>query len=165
MQLTEEYIGHSGVRYIFEYEDCDSFDDLDTSKCRQTYGVCFYRDEIVIGLGAKAQTWGLIGGTVEEGGSLEETLVREIKEESNMKVLSCKPIGYQKMIDTRDGSYIFQLRYACAVESYGPFEIDPAGGVTEIKLIDPNEYKQYFDWGEIGERIMQRALELKHALL
>jgi len=32
--------------------------------------------------------------------------------------------------------------------------------VTEIKLIDPKDYKQYFDWGEIGERIIERALEL-----
>ena len=31
---------------------------------------------------------------------------------------------------------------------------------TEIKLIDPADYKQYFDWGEVGERIMERALNL-----
>jgi hypothetical protein len=41
---------------------------------------------------------------------------------------------------------------------------DPAGGVTEIKLIEPAEYRKYFDWGEIGERIVSRAMELKKSL-
>jgi len=27
-----------------------------------------------------------------------------------------------------------------------------------LKLIDPADYKEYFDWGEVGERIMERAL-------
>jgi hypothetical protein len=30
----------------------------------------------------------------------------------------------------------------------------------EIKLIDPKDFKQYFDWEKIGERLMERALEM-----
>lgn len=161
MTIIEEYMGKSGVKYIFEYEDADSFDNLDYSKCRQTYGVCFYGDQMVIGFGGQKQAWGLIGGTIEKGEKFEETLKREIQEESNMEVLSALPIGYQKVIDTRDNSYIYQLRYACKVKPHGPFVSDPALGVTEIKLIDPKDYKQYFDWGKIGERIIERAMELK----
>ena len=81
-----------------------------------------------------------------------------------MEVFSQIPIGYQKVTDTRDGSFIYQLRYAALVKPYGPFIEDPAGGVTEIKLIDPKDYKKYFNWGEIGERIISRALELKEKL-
>ncbi len=33
--------------------------------------------------------------------------------------------------------------------------------VTEIKLIDPKDYKQYFDWGEIGDRLIDRAMQIK----
>ncbi len=29
-------------------------------------------------------------------------------------------------------------------------------------MIDPKEYKKYFDWGEIGDRIINRAVELKN---
>jgi 8-oxo-dGTP pyrophosphatase MutT (NUDIX family) len=164
MNIVEKYLGVSGVEYIFEYSDADSFGHLDYSKCRQAYGVCFSGDEIIIGYGGHKNMWGLIGGTIEEGETFEQTLAREIQEESNMEVLSCKPIGYQKMIDTRDESFVYQLRYACTVRPYGPFVEDPAGSVTEIKLIDPKEYKKYFDWGQIGERIIQRALELKEKL-
>jgi len=70
-------------------------------------------------------------------------------------------IGYQE-VWRLDGSSNCQLRYVCNVEPIGKFESDPAeGGITEIKLIDPKDYKKYFDWGKGGERIMERAEELK----
>lgn len=46
----------------------------------------------------------------------------------------------------------------CVVKPMGDFLADPAGSVTEIKLIDPKEYRNYFDWGEIGDNIIQRAI-------
>lgn len=164
MVLTEKYLGANGVEYIFEYTDASSFDHLEKSKCRQAYGVCFYNDKMVIGFGGRKHEWGLIGGTIEPGETFEQTLKREIQEESNMEVLSAIPIGYQKGIDTRDGSFVYQLRYACSVRPFGPFISDPAGSITEIKLIDPQDFKKYFDWGKIGDRILERAIELKKLL-
>lgn len=149
------------MEYIFEYSDADLFDDLDISKCTQVYGVCFLGDKIVIGYNGKKKCWGLIGGTIEEGETLEQTLRREVEEESNMEVLSFLPIGHQKVTDTRDNSFYYQLRYVCTVKPYGPFVSDPDDSITEIKLINPKDYKQYFDWGSIGDRIMERALELR----
>ena len=160
MSIIENYKGKSGVRYIFEYFDADSFDHLDYNLCRQVYGVCFCGDKMVIGYGGQKQDWGLIGGTIEKGETFVQTLGREIQEESNMEVLKCLPIGYQKATDTRDNSFFYQLRYVCTVKPFGPFVSDPAGGITEIKLIDPKDYKQYFDWGKIGDRIITRAVEL-----
>jgi 8-oxo-dGTP pyrophosphatase MutT (NUDIX family) len=160
MNLTNTYKGKSGVEYFFEYSDTDSFEDLDKSKCTQTYAVCFYDDKMVIVYGSHNKSWGLIGGTIDEGESFEHTLKREIQEESNMEVLSCLPVGYQKVTDTRDNSVVYQLRYVCTAKPYGEFVSDPIGHVTEIKLINPKDYKQYFDWGAIGERIIERAQEL-----
>lgn len=160
MKITEKYKGHSGVDYIFEYSDTDSFDDLDKTRCTQTYAVCFCGDQIVIVHNGKKNTWGLVGGTIEKGESFEETLKREIQEESNMEVILFLPVGYQKVIDTRDNSFVYQLRYVCTARPYGEFISDPAGTITEIKLIDTKDYKKYFDWGEIGERIIKRAEEL-----
>ncbi len=165
MNLTNTYKGHAGVEYIFEYSDADSFEQLDISRCTQVYGVCFCGDKIVIGHNSKKKTWGLIGGTIENGESLKETLKREIREESNMEMLSCVPIGVQKVTDTRDDSFCYQLRYMCVVEPYGPFVSDPDDSITEIKLINPKDYKQYFDWGSIGDRMMERALEQKVKLI
>lgn len=165
MKIIEEYTGHAGVKYIFEYQDADSFDDLPIKRCKQCYAVCFCDDKMIIGYGGHKDLWGLIGGTIEEGESLEETLKREIQEEANMEVLNFIPVGYQKVTDTRDGKEFYQLRYVCSAKPYGPFVSDPAeGGITEIKLIDPKDYKQYFDWGKIGERVISRAIELKSKL-
>lgn len=160
MNLTNNYTGRSGVEYIFEYSDVDSFDDLDKNKCRQTYGVCFCDGKIVFGYSGGRKEYGLIGGTVEEGESFEQTLRREIKEESNMEILSFLPIGYQKVIDTRDQSYVYQLRYVCTVKPYGPFTGDTMGDIVEIKLVETKDYKEYLKWGEIGNRIIERAIEL-----
>ncbi len=81
-------------------------------------------------------------------------------EETNMQVLKSIPVGVQE-VTTPDGRVVYQLRFCAIVEPLGKFEKDPAGSVTEIKLIDPKDYKKYFDWDEIGERIIHRAIELK----
>lgn len=158
--MIKEDLDYAGVKYIFEYEDCDDFSVLPYDKCKQVRGVCFYKDKIVIGYQGTKRTWGFIGGSIEKGETFEQTLRREIKEESNIEVLCWKPIGYQKVFNTRDNSYIYQLRVVAKVHPYGEFVKDPAGSITEIKIIDPATYKQYFDWGKIGDRIMERALEI-----
>jgi NADH pyrophosphatase NudC (nudix superfamily) len=149
--------------YMFEYHDCDDFSSLDYQKCRQVYGVCFLDSKLLIAFGlygGKEKSWGLVGGTIEKGETFEQTLAREVQEESNMKVIKAVPIGYQKVINSIDQSFKYQLRYACIVEPLGDFVSDPAEVVSEIKLIDPKNYKDYFDWGKIGERLILRAQEL-----
>ena len=38
---------------------------------------------------------------------------------------------------------------------------DPDGDVTEVKLIDPKDYKIYFDWGIVGDRLMGWIILIK----
>ena len=142
------------------YEDLDDFSVLPRELCTQVYGVCFCDDKLVIGFGGKKNGWGLIGGTIEPTETFDETLKREIIEESNMEVIKWLPIGYQKITD-KNGQVKYQLRTACLVRKLGEFLSDPAGSIKEVKLINPATYKEYFDWGEIGDRIINRALELK----
>jgi len=159
MQIKSQFTNIDGVIAYVTYEDADSFDHLLLKKVTQAYGVCFVGDKIVIVYSSKSNHWILPGGSIEEGETFEECLKREVKEESNMRVLSFAPIGYQEVLC--ESKIIYQLRYLCIVEPYGDFVSDPDGSITEIKLIDPTDYKQYFDWGEIGDRIMERALEMK----
>jgi len=79
-----------------------------------------------------------------------------------MKVVSQALIGFQDIYEP--GRIVRQTRSFCIVEPYGNFTLDPDGEITETKLIDPADYKKYFDWGEIGERIMERAVEMKNNL-
>lgn len=159
MQIKTQFNNSDDTVSVVTYQDTDSFESLDFSKIAQVYAVCLSsKGEMVIVFHGERKDWTLVGGSVEPGESLEDCLKREIQEESNMKVLDFKPVGYQ-MVQTGD-KIIYQLRYACHVELYGEFIGDPTEKVIEIKLIDPKDYKQYFDWGEIGERIVERALEI-----
>lgn len=75
-----------------------------------------------------------------------------------MKVLGQQIIGYQ---DIYEGDRVIrQTRSFCIVEPIGDFTADPDGDITKIELIDPEDYKKYFDWGQIGDRIMSKALEM-----
>lgn len=159
----------NGEVYLYEYFDSVEFDTLPQDKVKQVYGVCFFEEKIVIGYGGLKRGWGLIGGSIEPGETFEQTLIREIKEESNMEVLSYIPIGYQKITNEQSGKTLFQLRYACKVKPFGEFVIDGGDGatekgITEIKLVDPAIYKEYFDWGDIGEYIITKAVSLKEGL-
>lgn len=160
MTIKHNLNWNDGKVYKLVWHDCDSFEEIRYKKLQQSYGVCFCDDKLVIGRGDNNK-WNLIGGHIEKDESPEEALVREAIEESNMKVLKQVPIGYQEVINP-DGAIDYQLRSFCVVEPIGKFVFDPAGSVTEIKLIDPKEYKNYFNWGKIGDRIMERAMEINN---
>ncbi|MEI6553180.1 MAG: NUDIX domain-containing protein [bacterium] len=159
---TKPTLTYMFMNMLGEYFETDSFEHLPHNECSQAYGISFHGDKMVVVNNIKTGSHMPTGGTVEEGESPEETLIREIQEESNMKVLHFQPIGYQKVTDnTGVKKPFYQLRYFCIVEPYGPFIVDPAGCVTEVNEIDPKDYKKYFDWGAVGDLIINRAVELK----
>ena len=103
--------------------------------------------------------WTFPGGSIEPGETYQEAVIREVKEESNMKVLHQELIGFIDVYE--ENRTIRQTRSLCIVEPYGDFISDPDLDITEIKLVDPKDYGQYVKWGNIGDRIMERALEMK----
>ena len=155
--IIEDFMVWKGNKQKLIWHNADSFDDLPKEKLQQTYGVCFYNGKLVITRGSGK--WNIVGGHIEKGETPEAALIREVIEESNMGILEQIPIGYQEVFNP-DGTTDYQLRSLCLVEPIGKFEKDPAGSVTEIKLIDPKDYKKYFDWGKIGDRIMERAIKI-----
>lgn len=45
-------------------------------------------------------TWGLIGGGIDEGETPEQTLKRELEEESNIKAFNIRYLGRQEFVQT-----------------------------------------------------------------
>jgi len=167
MKVTKTTLESNGKVYKLRYSEHDNFDHLPYDRCKQVYGVCFHRDKMIVVYSTnngEGDMWILPGGTKEEGETYEQTLIREVQEETNMRVLKYLPIGVQKVINP-DKSIEYQLRFAAIVEPIGEFEADPDGDIQKIELIDPADYKSYFDWGEIGDRIVSKALKLKANLL
>lgn len=157
MMVISDSMVWDNEEYKLIWHDADSFDMLKGKNITQVYGVCFYGKKLLIV--KNNNKWSLPGGHMEGNETIEETLIREVREESNMKVIKSTPIGYQE-VTKPDGNIDYQLRYFCLVEPIGKFVKDPADSVTEIKLIDPKEYKNYFDWGKIGERMIEKAINI-----
>ena len=158
MELKSTLINRAGQKLDIVYREGDPMIDLKGKILQGVHALCFCGEKLVLVHHSKSG-WMPPGGGIEPGESYKEAVVREIKEETNMKVLYQELIGHQDIYEP--DRIVRQTRSFCIVEPIGTFKEDPDGEITEIKLIDPKDYKQYFDWGEIGERIMQRALELR----
>lgn len=162
MRIEEDYVAN-GKKYHVIYSDADSFEHLPQEKITQHYGVCFYGEKIVVCWHGEKKEWTLPGGKVEAGESLEQTLLREVAEETNMSVISSTPIGYQEVF-REDGTSVIQLRSVCVVEPMGEFVADKDGSITKIKCIDAKEWSEYVHWGDVGKRILERALETRNTV-
>jgi ADP-ribose pyrophosphatase YjhB (NUDIX family) len=132
---------------------------LDGKILQAVHAFCFYGDKLVVVYAGDKGYWTFPGGSIEKGETWQEATIREVKEETNMKVLQMELIGY---IDVYEKDRIIrQTRALCIVESYGDFVADPDVDITEIKLVDPEKYGEFVKWGEIGDRIVKSAIEMK----
>jgi 8-oxo-dGTP diphosphatase len=159
MEIQSTLTNRAGQVLHLTYRDVESEKELGDKKISGVRAYCFYQDKLVVVYGAEKGYWTPPGGGVEEGESTREAVIREVKEETNMRVLKQKLFGYQDVFEPE--RVVTETRSVCLVEPYGPFTHDPDGDITELKLIDPSECKTYFDWGAVGDRLMQRALEIK----
>ena len=162
MEIKSSLINRSGQKLNLIYREDDPLKDLEGKILQAVHAFCFCDGKFVVVYAAEKGYWTPPGGGIESGETYEEAVIREVKEETNMKVLSQKFIGYQDIYEP--DRIVRQTRSVCMVEPYGPFTSDPDGDVTEIKLIDPADYKKYFDWNKVGDRIMEKVIELKKIL-
>ncbi|MFZ2038696.1 MAG: NUDIX domain-containing protein [Minisyncoccia bacterium] len=159
MQIKSKLTNHSGqvFDYVY-YENENPMENLEGKILKGVHGFCFCGGKLVVVYSDKKGYWTPPGGGIESGESYEEALIREIKEESNMRVISHQLIGHIDI--TEPNRIVRQTRSFCLVEPYGDFVTDPDGDINKIELIDPKDYKKYFDWGEIGDRLMEQAVDM-----
>lgn len=161
MELNATHVNRAGQALKVRYVEGDPLEGIGQVVLQGVHAFCFLDDKLVI-VKHPLSGWMPPGGRIEPGESYEEAVAREVKEETNMRVLRQALIGYQDI--NEPDQVIRQTRSVCLVEPDGPFVPSLGEEITEIKLVDPADYKKYFDWGEIGDRLMSRALELKSEL-
>jgi len=157
MQILSTLTNRSGQTLDIVYQEGDPLLDLEGKILQAVHAFCFCEGKMVVVYSDEKGYWAPPGGGIELGETYEQAIVREVLEETNMKVISQKLIGFQDIYEpTRT---VRQIRSFCIVEQNGAFVTDTDGDVTEVKLIDPQDCKKYFDWGEVGDRILAKALE------
>ncbi len=166
MKINTTYIAKLDKKEIrATYFDEEHLSELKDQSIHSVHAFCFYQDKLLVVYCDTKGYWHPVGGGVEPGETYEEAVVREVHEESTMNLLKQQLVAFQESIHPdRPNKTITQTRSVCLVEPYGEFTGDPDGDVTEIKLIKPTDYKKYFDWGEIGERLMGQVLKIHKTL-
>jgi ADP-ribose pyrophosphatase YjhB (NUDIX family) len=99
------------------------------------------------------------GGLVEKGETLREGLIREILEETNMKVNPTEIIGIRSMVRDSDGLTDVYTVFKCELLS-DPHHIKPQDSeINEVAWIEINELDQRDDVPQYTKTIVTTAIE------
>lgn len=79
----------------------------------------------------------------------------------NTTIFSPIYLGYQEVRGDGDCAPYAQVRMACRVDKIGEKLPDPDNGKTyERLLVSPEKAKVLLSWGDIGNRIIEKATEV-----
>ena len=157
MEIKSQFKSRNGemIDYVYR-EGSDPIEGLEGKILQAVHGFCFYGDKLVVVYAGDKGYWTFPGGGIEPGETWQEATVREVKEESNMKVIQHFVLGY--MYTKEDD--VYQARYLCVVEPIGDFIADPDGGVTEIKFVSADEVLDFVKWNDTGLLMMRKSLDI-----
>lgn len=158
--IFEKAVTHNGERCDVYHFDVDHFDDISDELKLKAHAVCMYNNKMLIVNHPEWDIWSIPGGTRDEGESIEETLKREIQEETNCEVVDFVPIAYQKIVSPDGKKYHYRLQYLCNVTPIGDFEGDVAGNINKISWIEPDKFEEYIENKEFKKMTIRRALGL-----
>ena len=153
------YWNFKNKEYRFDIYMSDDFSDVKDIK--QVYTIVLSKDKKnMLVVYNKGGIWILPGGGVEEGETLIDTLVREVKEETNRDIdmNTIRSFFYQKSYKKdSNGEWKYvqtQARYIAVASNDLEFEHDPDhGDIIEAKWIPIENVNEYLNWGTVGEMI------------
>ena len=153
-------ISHKDVIYDLEW-----FDNLDIED-KEIYSVSafmFDKDGKLCLINVKAeQGWTLPGGRVEkEDKSPEDALIREVEEEADIELKNIRRLGYFRTTCRSDPNYLtYNLKFVADIDKIKDQTVDPAHDVVPERIfIEPEQFKEYANWGVNGEFQLEKALE------
>lgn len=153
--IHKSQLDWKGTLHLLELFEADNIDGLKNIK--QVQAIPFIDDGHVVIYKHIDNYYGLPGGTIEEGESFEETLRREIYEESACTVLDFGLIGYLKDTDLSTNEVKYQLRYWVHAELLDEPVKDPDGKAVGREVVKLNTVNSKINWGERGQILLDLA--------
>lgn len=164
MQTTtkDTWTSKEGLTYTFTWtkgNDMEAFRPF-----TQVYGVCFNEKGEILVHNDEDSPWGIPGGSPEEGETPEETLKRELLEESDVEVVDCQLLGGQMVEipnnpNKKEGDRFFQLRYACMIDKVLEQTPDPDNGrIHGRKFVPKERINKEVKWGNSGRALFADAI-------
>lgn len=145
---------YKGETIQVDWFDIDAIEDLPDIKWGQVYAIGNVGGKVpIVHYPKEEDNDNLPGGKFESGESIEETLRRELIEEINMRVLSWRPIGYQKLTNEKFGIE-YQLRVYAELEPIGEFVSDPGGSIIGHSLVPVDDMNSHIKYGDVGDRMV-----------
>ncbi len=146
----------------FTFIPASSWEGL--SPIKQAYGVCLDDEQRVLLQKHPERPWNIPGGQPEPGETYEQTVIREVYEETNVRVENPRFIGYQEVFE--DGVLkAYQLRFIATVVAIDERQPDPDEGVMRERMFVPLSevmnyipYPQYKDMFKVVETVLKNAL-------
>lgn len=158
--IFKKAINSRGECCNVHHVDVDYFDDIPDSLKLKAHAVCLHQGKMLLVHHSEWNIWGIPGGTRDPGESIEETLKREILEETNCKMIDSRPIAYQKVVGVDGKIHHYGLQYFCNVVPLGDFEDDPAGNIDKIVWIKPDDFEEHIENKEFKKSVIRRALRI-----
>lgn len=143
--------------FIFELYFDSNFSEI-PHKVKQSLGVVLNENSEVLLVSEDNIRWTLPGGTVEPGETLEQTLLREVYEETAVQIdeSTIKPFFYNvisEIIDNKEEYAATQVRFFARVERVDKFLGDPGGNMRFRKFVPINELDNHLKWGKTTDWI------------
>jgi ADP-ribose pyrophosphatase YjhB (NUDIX family) len=130
-------------------------------KATQALGLCFTAERQIVLVTWNGELWSLPGGTIEPGETLEQTLVREVREEACARVIDSAYLGCRR-VDELDGELApyYQTRFWARVE-LDPFVAEHE--MTGRRLVAPDAFREALFWGREATAglILERGLAIE----
>lgn len=156
--IFEKALTYYGEKCDVHHIDVDDFTEIPDELKLKAHAVCVYDGKMVLVNLPKWDIWSIPGGTREFGELIEDTLRREVEEETNCKIVDFTPIAYQKIINSSGDKFHYRLHYLCKVTPMGEFKEDVARGVNKIAWINPSNFEAYIENKEFRKTIIRRAI-------
>lgn len=158
MKKFKKALSYNNERCDVHHFDINNLDSIPNRLILKAHAVCFWKGKILLVNHPEWNVWSIPGGTRELGESIEQTLKREIAEETNCKVLKYKPICCEKIVSP-NGEIHYRVKYFCQVKPLGEFKTDPAGNINKIIWIAPEDFEKYIEKKEFKRIIIQKAID------